>query len=175
MARPQGHSNRPRRAWSTCLPLIRSRHQAAHRSHRCPNDPHHGFRVARRDEQIRCAGGAGTFCCSEATGATQNKLCCGLTIYFLGEFLCCRFPNRGVQNGQAAGRRTRAHRCRHRGRFCGHAGSARADGMKNKPRFVVGLDLRITVRKQLSCGLPIGSGPLLFSIRAEILLVVCPF
>ena len=66
--------------------------------------------------------------------------------------MCCRFPNRGVQNGQAAGRRTRAHRCRHRGRVCGHAGSARADGVKNKPWFVVGLDLRNTVRKQLSCG-----------------------
>jgi hypothetical protein len=66
--------------------------------------------------------------------------------------LCCRFPNRGGQNGQAAGRRTRAHRCRHRGRVCGHAGSARADGVKNKPWFVVGLDLRNTVRKQLSCG-----------------------
>ena len=69
-----------------------------------------------------------------------------------GDCLCCRFPNRGVQNGQAAGRRTRAHRCRHRGRVCGHAGSARADGVKNKPWFVVGLDLRNTVRKQLSCG-----------------------
>ena len=66
--------------------------------------------------------------------------------------MCCRFPNRGVQNGQAAGRRTRAHRCRHRGRVCGHAGSARADGVKNKPWFVVGLDFRNTVRKQLSCG-----------------------
>ena len=59
------------------------------------------------------------------------------------------FPNRGVQNGQAAGRRTRAHRCRHRGRVCGHAGSARADGVENKSWFVVGLDLRNTVRKQL--------------------------
>jgi hypothetical protein len=59
------------------------------------------------------------------------------------------FRNRGVQNGQAAGRRTRAHRCQHRGRVCGHVGTARADGVKNKSGFVVGLDLN-TVRKQLT-------------------------